>query len=332
MKILHVIDQLNAGGAERVCIDLANISYQSGLSIGILVLLNESKLDSAVEEGVSLYYLRRESKLNIKKYYEVAAICKNYDIIHIHMRHVYRYMAVVKLIANIKAKLILHDHFGDIHTQRQVPFLFNSLFKPRYYIGVSKELTNWAVQYLKMDEQKVFLLANIVRQVKVKSNLSVTRDIVVVSNIRRTKNIGFAIQIAAALNLEMDIIGQLADQSYYEELNEIIQVNKVKENIRFIHNCYDVQARLGNYRIALHTASSETGPLVLMEYLAQGTNFLAYRTGEVAEALGHILPDFFMDTFDFELWKERILQRMENPVDKATLLAIFQQNFSAKKY
>lgn len=332
MRILHVIDQLNAGGAERVCIDLVNVSSQQGLSVGILVLLAESKLDRMVDEKVRIQYLRRESKWSIKKYFEVAAYCREYDIIHIHMRHVYRYMMVVNVLLHSKAKLVLHDHFGDIRIHKQIPFLFGSILKPSFYIGVSTELTRWAVKNLRMDRSRVFLLPNIVLQSTLKSNSDRAGDIVIVSNIRRTKNIGFAIRIAAALHLKLDIIGQLVDEAYYSELKNEIKLLQAETSIRFIHDCYDVQSRLENYRLALHTASSETGPLVLMEYLAQGTTFLAFRTGEVAASLYQMLPDLFVETFDLPVWKDKVAYLMENPVDKTILRSIFQQNFNKEKY
>lgn len=263
---------------------------------------------------------------------EAATLCREYDIIHIHMRHVYRYMVVVKVFLNSKVTLILHDHYGDIHTNKQIPFLFDSVLKPSYYIGVSVELTTWAIQGLKMDKHRVFLLSNIVRQSKLKLSPVEVGDIVIVSNIRRTKNIGFAIRIAAALNLKLDIIGQLVDKSYYTELSDEIKLLHAESKVRFIHDCYDVQCRLVNYRMALHTASSETGPLVLIEYLAQGTTFLAYRTGEVAESLHPILPELFMETFDHQLWIDKIRPLIENPVDSTTLRSIFQQNYNEEKY
>jgi glycosyltransferase involved in cell wall biosynthesis len=333
VRVLHVIDQLNTGGAERVCIDLANLSSEHGLTVGILILLHKSNLDSDINLNVHVYYLHRQSKFNIRKYFEVAVICREYDVVHIHMRHVYRYMAVVNLFTKMPVAMVLHDHFGDIRSRKEVPFLFKSLFKPNFYIGVSSELTNWAIQNLGIQKQQVFLLPNIVRASKsVFSQVDDAGDIVVVSNIRNTKNIGFAIQLAVALNLKLDIIGQVADPVYLNRLKEEVRALQAEALIRFVHDCYDVQSRLENYRLALHTASSETGPLVLIEYLAKGTTFLAFRTGEVAESLYQMLPELFMDNFDIDTWKNRLLQLLEKPIDKVILKTIFQNNFNEEKY
>lgn len=330
--MLHIIDRLDVGGAERVCVDLANICCEHGLSIGILVLLDESKLDAVVSDKISLCYLHRKSKLQIKKYLEAASLCRSYDILHVHMRHVYRYISVVKLLGLLKVKIIFHDHFGGIRTDKRIPFLFRSLFKPEFYVGVSEELVNWAVESLRITRRHAFLLSNIIRRVISLEDQSRKASLVIVSNIRRTKNIGFAIQVAQELNMQLDIIGQVIDTEYYDELKSYLATTDAANKVRFIHDCFDIQPCLGRYRMAIHTATSETGPLVLMEYLAQGFTFLAYRTGEVAESLYHKLPEFFIETFELDSWKGRIIALMERTIEKKALQQIFATNFDESDY
>lgn len=334
MKVLHVIDQLNPGGAERVCIDLANIFSGRGHTVGILVLLYESKLDSSIELGIKTHYLRRKSKWNILNYFEFARICKRYDIVHIHMRHVYRYVMIAKILCRIKSKFVFQDHFGDIQKDGSIPLFYKSLFKPRFYIGVSKTLTNWAINKLKIKSDHVFLLSNIIRKYSsLKAEVHTNqRDLVIVSNIRPTKNIEFAIQISAATNLKLDIIGQLVDKEYHNKLVDQIASLGITENISFVHDCYAVQSHLGKYRLAIHTATSETGPLVLMEYLAQGLNFLAYRTGEVAEILNAKFPNFFMDSFSVQSWKVRVEELISAPIAQKRLTSLFESEYGEDKY
>lgn len=331
MKVLHVIDRLNPGGAERVCIDLANILLLNGHVVGILILLSKAKLDTSLEPGVSTHYLNRTSKLSIGKYKEAAKICREYDIIHVHMRHVYRYMVIVKLIGGFKSKLIFHDHFGDIRTDKSRSLFFNRWFKPTFYIGVSNELTQWAIEKLGCKPHRVFLLANIVRPIDIQEKDKVN-DVVIVSNVRPTKNIEFAIQVVAPTHLKLDIIGQIVDRDYYQNLLKLIQELGMDTRVRFITDCYAVQRVLGNYKIALHTAKSETGPLVLMEYLAQGLNFISFQTGEVAEALEPLLPVFFLNSFDKKIWENRLHELLQQPVDEKELKQIFKNQFGEQQY
>ena len=37
MKILQVIDQLGLGGAERVCVNMANLLYREGYDVKLIV-------------------------------------------------------------------------------------------------------------------------------------------------------------------------------------------------------------------------------------------------------------------------------------------------------
>lgn len=332
MRILHVIDRLNPGGAERVCVDLANIFHDQSHTVGVLLLLDTAKLDADLDTGIQVYYLKRDSKWNLAKYKEAAKICREYDIIHIHMRHVYRYMMVVKLITGLKSRFIFHDHFGDINTNKSKSLFFNTWFSPSFYIGVSTELTKWAIQNLKIEKAKVFLLSNIVRKRKGTVTLSQLNDVVVVSNIRRTKNIEFAIAVAAKAKLNIDIIGQLVEKDYHDELLILIRELGMENHVRFILDCYDVQPLLSSYKLAIHTAKSETGPLVLMEYLAQGLKFLSYNTGEVAKELNSILPHFFLDSFELEAWTKNLNALLGEPSSNEKLMEIFEGRYGEQQY
>ena len=64
MKILHVIDTLDIGGAEKIAITLANIFEEQGHKVGILVILSsDHQLIKLVNTNVKIYYLNRKNKL-----------------------------------------------------------------------------------------------------------------------------------------------------------------------------------------------------------------------------------------------------------------------------
>ncbi len=58
--------------------------------------------------------------------------------------------------------------------------------------------------------------------------------------------------------------------------------------------------------MALHCAFSETGPLVAIEYLLQETPVIMYQTGEVANVLLKKNYPLLLNSFDKNLWKEKI--------------------------
>ncbi len=58
------------------------------------------------------------------------------------------------------------------------------------------------------------------------------------------------------------------------------------------------QKLLCNYKLAVHCAESETGPLVAIEYLSQELPVIMYQTGEVAETISAYSSELLMNDFE----------------------------------
>ena len=153
MKILQVIDRLNVGGAERVCVDISNLLINKNINVAVLTITEKGELVSFLDSKIKTHCLQRNSKFNIKTMKKMILILNNYDIAHIHMRHTYRYVKFASLFYKLSCKLILHDHFGSIAFDKSIPLFMTNLLKPKFYIGVSNELINWAQEKLKISEK-----------------------------------------------------------------------------------------------------------------------------------------------------------------------------------
>jgi glycosyltransferase involved in cell wall biosynthesis len=327
LKILQVIDILNVGGAERVYIDMCNILASYNENITSLFLVNKGVLGNQINSKIPFFELQRKNKWSIKSMFQCAKIIRQHDIIHCHFRHVYRYITLVSIIFFLKKKIILHDHYGSIDLDKKVPFLFKSFLKPNFYIGVSQTLTNWAKTELKINIKNVYLLQNIIIKQNYDIPIVKKNDFILVSNIKQVKNNLFAIELAKKCNSSLLLIGNIQDFNYYNkielELNNKITINTSITNTQEVLN----QAKIG-----LHTSFSETGPLVLIEYLAQNLPFLSYDTGEVAQILKKYYPEFFIDNFDINQWEKRINLIINKKYDIMEMQNIFQKHFGQESY
>lgn len=320
MRILHIIDTLQIGGAERVLVDLCNILVQRKHDVTVLILTNGNQLGIYLDPVIPVLNLNRTNKWSVEAFYKVYRICRNYDIVHVHMRHNFRYVALAKYIFNGKHNLILHDHYGDIENDQSVPFLLDFLLKRNhYFIGVSQSLVDWAIDRISLSPSECFLLSNIV----VKKNVSVgTRQfngivkILMVGNFRLSKNYIFAIRLLKSLTsiipFQATLIGQVGDAQYVQMIKDEIHLNDLNDKIEICYDCNDIQSILGGYDLALHTAHQESGPLVLIEYLAQGLPFVAYKTGEVSAQLDKYLPELFLNNFEISDWIDHIKHVINN--------------------
>lgn len=328
MKILQVIDTLNVGGAERVFVDICNILKENHQNVSALILLNNSGV-LADNLNVPIIELNRKNKWNFFTMYKCSLILKKYDIVHCHLRQVYKYIALIKLIFNLKTKIVFHDHYGSINNDKSVPFLFNSIFKPKFYIGVSNILCDWAKNKLQMADDKVFLLDNIIRKRFQTTEINKKYDFILVSNIKPIKNNLFAIELCKLVNKSLLLVGKNQNNPYY--LDVVKNVEKLNDG-EINTTVSEAQLIIPSARIGLHTSKSETGPLVLIEFLAQGIPFLAYETGEVAKILKPYFPEFFINNFDLKNWESKINTILNMDIDKTKMDFVFNKYFSEKNY
>jgi glycosyltransferase involved in cell wall biosynthesis len=331
MKVLHVIDSLCIGGAERVFLDITKLLADKGLEVGILLFYQGSPLQGEIDKKIKVHILNRQKKYSLKKMYEANSICSEYDIVHVHMRYCYTYIRLSQILFRGKYKLICHDHFGDIELNSTVPQGMKYIFKPRYYIGVSSSLVNWALNNAAIKKENVFLLRNTIIPDSRINYLPPenSHKAFITANLRRTKNIEFAFELSSAADINITVYGNRGDDAYYKEISDLMETNK---KVDIIEGVSDFSNIYSQYALAIHCARSESGPLVLMEYLAYGIPFIAYKTGEVAHTIYYDLPLHFMDNFEVEEWVQRICELKKQNGFAEIFKKIFEKYFSPGKY
>jgi glycosyltransferase involved in cell wall biosynthesis len=307
-KVLHVIDSLTIGGAESVFLDLIE-RFKSEIGNHVLILRRE-KNDTfnfnIIKDNCDLYLLNRKNKFSIYKMYLVHNKSKNFNIIHVHLRHVYFYFYLTRFIFRGNYKLILHDHAGDDNALNKLS-LIAKICKPDFYIAVSRNQIDWSISQWRIEVEKTQLLINLPN-----SNFKCKRfkylsgdylNCVCVGNIKPGKNQRFGVEIASKLNIKIDFIGFIQDEIYFESI-----LREANGNSEFLSNVKVDSELLSEYDIGLFFSFSESGPLVLLEYIISGLPFIANKTGEIAEKLSNYFPEFFLDNFDIENWKKRIFK------------------------
>lgn len=327
MKILQVIDRLEAGGAERLLISITHLLAGRNISVGVLLFNDGGALDKELDSRVEVHLLNRTNKFNLFTLYKAHSICKQYDIVHAHLRHVYAYIRMAQLLFGGKYKLLLHDHAA---ITSHAPVRMRGIFKPRYYIGVNEEQTNWAINTIGVEQHNVFLLQNTVLAKGLSSNTrSGSKKAIMVANIRQVKNIEFAISLCKSMGWQLDIYGNIIEQEYYNKLTALAGDDK---RINIITGITAFSGLYGKYELAIHCSPKETGPLVLIEYLAAGLPFIAYQTGSAADAIAAELPHLFMQHFEQEQWERRIGEIVQNNELPRQMQELYKKNFNPEDY
>lgn len=326
MKVLHVIDRLEVGGAEKIFTGITKLLVGKGIDTGALLFTSGSPLEALLDSGVTLHVLNRTNKYSLSALYKAHKICSGYDIVHSHLRHVYAYIRLAQWMFGGKYKLMVHDHGAPTS---EVPKRFKGIFKPRYYIGVNKEQLIWAKTTIGINTNHVYLLENtVLNNVKPIEQNTTEQRAMMVANIRKVKNIEFAIELCKAMQWHLDIYGNVSDEIYHQQLLQSIRNQQVQ-----IHSgVTDFSEIYGQHSLAIHCSPKETGPLVLIEYLGAGLPFIAYRTGSAAETISEELPQLFMENFNTHDWQQQIQEIIADETLPEKMIALYHKQFNPEAY
>ncbi len=321
MKILQFIDSLAIGGAERVALTIASLLEEENIDNAILRRYPIGGLENNLPKNRVLLDLNTRHKLDISAYRKFAKIATSYDVVHIHLRGSLMFAYIASLCTSFSMmKVVFHDHYGDIDFDKSAPLLLKWALKKIKYVGVSKSLNNWALQDIGLLDSNISLIENIVLPVINDTPKQLTwkpEKWVMVGNFRPTKNQLLAVNILHLWNnkgnaAHLTFIGQVNDISYYESLIQKVKELGLNEYVTFMLDCTEPQKTLPAFTLGIHTATSETGPLSIIEMMAQSLPFVSTPTGEVAKQIIKEYPDFIASGFeptDFIFAMQNMLDR-----------------------
>jgi len=340
MKLLQVVDQLNQGGTERVAVDLTILlSKEVNVDVSFFCLLSLSDLDEELRQhSVKLSYLNRKNKYNPKKLFELFKKFNKYDIIHIHSRQVLRYVGLLFFLPlKRNFKVVFQDHYGNIEINKNIsPYTKFCIRKIDSYIGVSQSLVSWVKEY--QLQKRVYLLTNIIRVQNSTFELNKCGDIIIIGNFRPQKNYEFLCKLISELpnSISVDLYGNFVDEVYYQKIKNLAIELNLTSRLNFINGKTNVSQFLNNYKLAIHCAPSETGPLVAIEYLSKGIPFVMFDTGEVARVMRKYSENSILKNFDINTWVSTIIKLLNNQEYKDEVVKlnnqIFDDHYSEKKY
>ena len=137
-------------------------------------------------------------------------------------------------------------------------------------------------------------------------------------------------------SIKVDLYGAIIDKNYYKKIASLIKELKLQKRLNIIISENKVSKLIKNYKLALHCASSETGPLVAIEYLSQGIPIIMFKTGEVSKIIEKYNTKQLMTDFSLYKWKDTTESFItDKNLQEETIEinnTIFKDNFSEDKY
>lgn len=169
MRIVHVIDHLGAGGAQRLLADLAPRQQRRGHSVHVVCLRGSTPLSQTLEaKGTSVTHLRlkRSDPRQVSVLYAFLRAAMP-DIVHVHLTLSCLLGRVVAGAAHVPA-VIVHDHEADAEMFiTPAPLLaLKRLAEPRLppravrYVVVSRSALSYAREVRRLPESQIVLVPN----------------------------------------------------------------------------------------------------------------------------------------------------------------------------
>ena len=112
--IAQVIDSTDAGGAERLAVELANAVAQDGHPSHLIVARHLGALTKEIDVAVNVLTLNKTYTLDFKAISRTINYIRKHDIriLHAHGRTNAYWSALWKLLGKLNVKVIFHDHTG----------------------------------------------------------------------------------------------------------------------------------------------------------------------------------------------------------------------------
>lgn len=298
IRVLHLIDSLALGGAERMAVNLCNALATAGCEVHLCATRCSGPLKVFLGPEVTLLTLEK------KRAFDTAAIRKlkryihdhSIQIIHAHSSSFFM-GRLMKFFTGVR--LVWHDHNGK-RPDRVKENLILKVASWRFdaVICVNDLLKKWAIKHLKVRQDQVSYLPNFpgfpCLEADELSTLSGNRDsrIVSVANLRYPKDHMTLIRAMSVVN-EADpdahllLVGQDLEDDYSDSLKKLIRELGLDSHLHLLGGRTDIAAILSECSIGVLSSSSEGLPVSLLEYGLAGLAVVCTDVGECSSVLGH---------------------------------------------
>ena len=305
---MHVIDSLTVGGAERMLVDIANSTSAEGHQVSACATRHRGDLAAGLYPEIKFWELKRKRRFDLRALRLFAALAQDSetDLFHAHGRSTFAFLAFSKALGLIDRPIVIHDH--DNESDSAVPYWYRWAASrwASHYVGVYSKLEKWA-NNAGIPRDRVSIIQNALDLERIRAappsgireELGIPDDIslgIVVGHqhVKGTDLLmdAFA-QSSHRQRTKLLIVGDTYDADYLRASCAQRDSLGLTESIFFLGKRLDVASLLKSVDFAVVPSRVESGPLVLIEYMACGLPFVATNVGGVANQVAQLgVPGF----------------------------------------
>lgn len=297
LRIIQLIDSLEAGGAERMAVNYANALQPKIAFSGLVATRKEGELLGQLSPGVPYLFLGRKGRLDFKAVWALRKFVAKHHVQVIHAHSTSFFLAVLVKLLRPKLKIVWHDHYGNSEFLEKRParalrlasFFFGGM------IAVNRKLLDWGKSKLFCNE--AIYLPNFVLEQAVQDTTSETKlhgipgkRIVCLANLRPQKGHFFLLDVAQKIQAghpewTFHLVGKDFKDDYSQKLHLEIRSRGLQNQVFVYGSRRDIGSILKQSDIGILTSHSEGLPVSLLEYGLFGLAAVVTRVGEIPQIM-----------------------------------------------
>jgi glycosyltransferase involved in cell wall biosynthesis len=322
MRIIQLIDSLEAGGAERMAVNYANALAEKVDFSGLVATRKEGALLGQLNDKVAYSFLNRKRTFDFSALLRLRYFVKKNKVTIVQAHSTSFFMAFLLKLVCPSTRLIWHDHYGASEFLEKRPSFILKMVIPFFngIIVVNQQLKTWAKELLKC--KNVIYLPNFPSKEKkiiaytVLEGMSAKR-IVSLANWRNQKNHFLLLEVAKRIKEShpewtFHLVGQDFNDVYSNQVkNKIVEYN-LGNTVHYYGSRQDVVNILDQATIGILTSDSEGLPLALLEYGMCKKAVVVTAVGEIPSIVQHGKNGFMVASEEEELFYKALVELIES--------------------
>lgn len=302
MKLLHVINSLHFGGAEKLILDTVPEFKKQGMAVSVMVLYyEETPIYKELENTYNIKIiapLKQKSLYSLTHLFWVRKQIKGYDIVHVHLFPSTYWVAIASLFLRHKPQLILTEH--STNNRRRSSLIWSKIDAVIYkqystVIAISESVKNNLKKHLGSHNVPIKLIHNGIRTASIhkaqpysNKDLSLPEDIQIViqvANFTPSKDQGTVIKAMGHLpkNVHLLLVGS---GLLIEDNKGLVKSLDLEGRVHFLGYRSDVARLLKTSHICVLSSFYEGFGLSIIEGMAAGLPSLGSNIEGLSEVIG----------------------------------------------
>ncbi|WP_299527063.1 glycosyltransferase [Winogradskyella sp.] len=276
LRVMQIIDTLQAGGAERLAVNYANGLIKLGVTSFLCTTRDEGPLRQSIHDKVGYMYLKRRSTFDFQAILKLKQFVKQNKIDIIHAHATSYFISILVKIFVPKVKIIWHDHYGNSELLEDRPKRMLRVFSRwfAFIFSVNEKLKRWSEKELKC--KSVTFIKNFSVLTRANTNKTILKGtngkrILCLANLRRQKDHPLLLKAFKQIHQDypewsLHCVGKDFKDAYSSEFFKLVDNLGLQNSVYFYNSKSDVLNIMKQCQIGALSSKSEGLPLAILEY------------------------------------------------------------------